>query len=51
MVLKNVAELEKILKKVIEDLRKNGFVDETIIPTLILKVKEVARKEGVRESD
>jgi len=50
VVLSKIAEFEKAAKEAIKQLREYGFGDEAILPTLILKLKQVAESEGCGSS-
>ena len=44
MVLKSVKEFEESTKKLWKDLLLHGFVEESIEPTLHLKLHEIAKR-------
>jgi len=49
MVLSKIAEFEKVTKEAIKQLRESDFGDEAILPTLILKLKQIAKSEGLKD--
>ena len=49
VVLKSISKFEEATKEAIKDLRDHGFSDEVIVPTLILKLKQIAQSEGIKK--